>query len=210
MDYLLALLIGGIALVGYSVYLVVKILKRKEDIRQSWRGILAMALIGAVSIGAAVIIRWVDNPKPDAVKQNQNRAMALAFNDFKNAYNQNAQLFATNSINWKTETGEKADIAKYSENGCATTIFLTKETIPHVTGIVFVFADSDDQAANFEYLKMMYALILTVDTSITNESVSNEVSTLLANLDEELVSPSGVEYKMQTVGGNIILWITLP
>jgi hypothetical protein len=75
--------------------------------------------------------------------------------------------------------------------------------------MLFAFPSSGDQMEIFQSLFRMYALILTSDPAIDQETVPAFSMELLNNLGNRIVSISGVEFELHDINGKFILRIIL-
>jgi hypothetical protein len=147
----------------------------------------------------------------EAAEVNEPISNQLTFDSFKSMYNENADRFSIAHIDeWIVKEGEKADVASFSYENRAFSVMLSRSNPAYVQGMFYIFPPSNNQIEMFQSLLRMYALILTFDPMVNQEIVPTFSMELLNNIGNDMVSSSGVEYKLQDVGGNFVLSITLP
>jgi len=215
MKILFVLIVIGIALLGRAVYIAQKIKKDPETKKYGnnpQKAIGIMAIIGAVLFAVGCIgLPVLDALKPtNELKASNNTTSRMTFEEFKNAYNENASEIMNETITgWSITEGEKADTARIDGEGYGFLVTMSKNSNHYVTGITFIFESTQNDKAFMLNNFRMYILILAIEPNTTFDEALKFIEQLAKADGKKLTTRSNTNYLLQNVQGNIVLSITL-
>lgn len=142
-------------------------------------------------------------PEQQTQEQVQN-ITPLTFEEFKIAYNQNAQRFGNKSVtDWEMSIGEKANSVRVSINDVTDfSVFTNKNDDFTLKGIFFYMSASDDMIKTLEALTTLYTLLAVFEPTFNDDEIMN-LATIAVQTEASVdyVLPSGLPFLRTSLDG---------